>query len=205
MTSSNESARPDYATEMVGAQELHGEILDPSTRNVWQSLEPMTREEYKAHAIDDGWIRAGIGAGVMDEHWFDRSPGSNGDGAMDVRQIGGRRFGLCARPLSGPELPTGPDGPRKLLIDKFHGLRFAEGRSIQIMVLPDGSEFVHVVEGGAQKSPLALPVDWTIRTVELESDWILRLPAPTTVFFFPNGDSYQGPVTDAPEAEAANA
>ncbi len=61
MPSSNESARPDYATEMVGAQELHMEVLDTSTQNVWQSLEPVTLEEFKTLPIDAGWVRAGIG------------------------------------------------------------------------------------------------------------------------------------------------
>ena len=46
------TARPDFATEMVGAQELHMEILDPTTRNVWQSLGPVTRAEYDAFPLE---------------------------------------------------------------------------------------------------------------------------------------------------------
>ena len=69
--------------------------------------------------------------------------------------------------------------------------------------LPDGRRFVHVVEGGPDKPPLALPDGWQLETVVLASDWIVRLPTPATVFFFPNRDSYQGPVTKILEAAAS--
>ena len=123
------TARPDFATEMVGAQELHMEILDPTTRNVWQSLEPVTRGEYDAFRLEAGFVKVGIGRGAMDEHWFDRSPGANASGPMEVRKFGGREFGLCARPASAPELLFGPDGPRRLLVEKHHVMRFTAGRS----------------------------------------------------------------------------
>ncbi len=71
MPSSDESARPSFATEMVDAQQLHMEILDLSTQAVWQSLEPMTMDEFKAFPLVEGFIKAGIGRGAMDEHWFD--------------------------------------------------------------------------------------------------------------------------------------
>ncbi len=34
--------------------------------------------------------------------------------------------------------------------------------------------------------------------MKLSDDWVVRLPTPTTVFFFPNGDSYQGPLAKLP-------
>ena len=53
--------RPANATPLIGAQELHAEVLDPSTGNVWQSLEPITREEYAALPLEPGWLRVGVG------------------------------------------------------------------------------------------------------------------------------------------------
>ena len=44
-TDANRSARPEFATEMIGADQPHAEIIDPRTRGVWQSIEPSTREE----------------------------------------------------------------------------------------------------------------------------------------------------------------
>jgi hypothetical protein len=34
--------------------------------------------------------------------------------------------------------------------------------------------------------------------MKLAGDWVLQLPTPTTVFFFPIGDSYQGPLPRLP-------
>jgi hypothetical protein len=178
----------------VGAQELHGEVLDPGTGSVWQSLEPITREDYQALPLEPGWLRVGVGRGAMDEHWFARSPGKGEDGPLELLEIGGRCFGLCARPASKPLQPAGPGGPRMLLVDKHHVLRFLSGRQVPVLLDPDGHRFVHVIEGGEDKARLALPDGWRLERVSLVNDWVLELPHPTTVFFFPNGDSFQGPV-----------
>ncbi|MDH3623586.1 MAG: hypothetical protein OES69_08225 [Myxococcales bacterium] len=188
------TGRPDFATKMVGAQELHMEILDPSTQNVWQSLEPVTLAEYRAFPLEVGFVKIGIGRGAMDEHWFDRSPGTDISGPMEVREFGGRAFGLCARPATAPELPFGPDGPRRLLVDKHHVMRFAAGRAIPLLVLPDSTEYVHVMDGGVDGPALQVPEGCHLRHVSLREDWIVHLPHPTTVFFFPSRDSFQGPI-----------
>jgi hypothetical protein len=183
---------------MIGAQQRHGEILDPATGNVWQSLGPISHDAYQALPIEPGWVRVGSGTGAMDEHWFTRSPGADEDGPMEQREIGGHRFGLCARPASGPTLPEGPEGPRHILVQKHHVVRFVAGREVAVLLRPDGERFVHVIEGGEAKPPLALPEGWQLETVKLAADWVLPLPTPTTVFFFPNGDSYQGPLAELP-------
>jgi hypothetical protein len=190
----DEPVRPAYATPMIDAQELHGEILDSSTSNVWQSLEPITREDYQALTLEPGWLPVGIGRAAMDEHWFTRSPGMDEDGGMQLLEIGGRQFGLCARPASTPSQPAGPDGPRLLLVDKHHVIRFLSERQVPVLRDPDGNRFVHVIEGGEGKAPLALPGGWKLEWVNLDEDWVLQLPTPATVFFFPNGDSFQGPI-----------
>ncbi len=191
---SNESARPAYATPLSRPQELHGEVLDPSTKNVWQSLEPITREDFQGLPLEPGWSRLGIGRAAMDEHWFARSPGHDDEGPMALLEIGGRRFGLCARPAGAPSRPAGPDGPVRMLVDKHHVLRFEAGREIPVLIDSAGDRFVHVIEGGEDKAPLAVPDGWTLESVALDEDWVLPLPNPTTVFFFPNGDSFQGPI-----------
>jgi hypothetical protein len=193
---SHERACPAFATPMIDAQQLHGELLDPRTRNVWQSLEPITPEEYQALPLEPGWLRVGIGRAAMYEHWFARSPGASEDGPMELCEIGGRRFGLCARPASTPTQPEGPDGPRMLLVEKHHVIRFLSGRPVSVVQHPDGRRYVHVIEGGEDKAPLVLPDGWQLEYVSPGEDWVVPLPTPTTVFFFANGDSYQGPLTE---------
>ena len=191
---SDESARPPTATPLIRPQDLHGEVLDPKTNDVWQSLEPITREDYESLPLDPGWVRVGIGRAAMDEHWFTRSPGRSQDGPMELREIGGHPFGLCARPASPPSRPDDPGGPILVLVDKHQVLRFAGGRQIPVLVDAAGDRFVHVVEGGEGKAPLAVPDGWKLESVSSGVDWVVALPTPTTVFFFPNGDSFQGPI-----------
>ena len=192
------TVRPTNATPMIGAQELHGEVLDPSTGNVWQSLGPLSRRDYESLPIDSSWIRVGIGTGAMDEHWFARSPGADSDGPMEQLEIGRHRFGLCARPQSAPIRAHGSGGPMQLLVEKHHVLRFAAERDVSVLELADGQRFVHVIEGGPDKAALALPDGWRLHTLGLVEDWVVTLPTPTSVFFFANGDSYQGPLAALP-------
>lgn len=116
---------------------------------------------------------------------------------MAEREIGGRRFAFCARPVGQPSHAGGASGPRQMLVDKHHVLRYLCGTRVQLLRLSDGQDFVHVIEGGPDKAPLALPKGWTLRDALLEEEWVVKLPAPTTVFFFPNRDSFQGPIRAA--------
>jgi len=193
------STRPAAATAIIGARESHGEILDSSSGNVWQSIGPIARRDYEALPLEPGWLGLGIGTGAMDEHWFTRSPGAAADGPLQQREIGGHRFGLCARPLSAPTRSEGRTGPLHVSVEKHHVLRFAAGCAVAVLEHPDGRRFVHVIEGGAGKAPLPLPDGWRVEMLPLAGDWVVELPTPTTVFFFANGDSYQGPLASLPK------
>ncbi len=200
-------ARPDFATEMIDRTRPHAEVIDPTTRQVWQSIEPCGADELAALDLPEPLRPVGVGSGAMDEHWFDRSPGAAEDGPMEERTIDGRRFGHCANPVSMPARPFGEDGPMEMLVDKYHGLRFSAGRRIAILDTPEGEHFVHVIAGGDESSigldedpqgPLVVPEGCRLDYVELEKDWVLRLPHPARVFFFKSGDSFQGPIESLP-------
>ena len=91
-------------------------------------------------------------------------------------------------------LPGGPKGPRQVTVHKHHTLIYLAGRVLDWMRLPDGSEYVHVIDGGPDKDALVLPAGWTTRTEALTRELAIDLPCPGTVFFFANGDSFQGPI-----------
>lgn len=201
------SARPDYATEMAGAG-ARAEIIDPTTGQVWQALEACDLETFGQLALPAPFQPIGVGTPAMDEHWFDRSPGATTDGPMECRSIAGRAWGHCASPASAPNKPFGEDGPTEMRVDKHHALRFAAGRRVPVLKSPEGEAFVHVITGRgfsdvavderAQKASFVVPPGWTLGDVALEEDWILRLPNPTRVFFFPTRDSFQGPIDSLP-------
>ena len=191
---------------MVDCRLPHGELLDLSSGTVWQSQESISRREYEALVLPDEFRRIGLGTGVMDAHYFRRSPGRETDGPVTERMIDGHRFVHCANPPRDGGDNLTDDGPVLLRVDKHHTLVFAAGREIDVLLDPDGRQFVQVIasapEGGSllqssvRPPPLDvnLPAGWSIRTVSLRSRAVIHLPNPTEALFFANGASYQGPV-----------
>jgi hypothetical protein len=187
--------------------ELHAEVLDLETGTVWQSHAPISGEAYEALTLPPKHIKVGIGSGVMDAHYFRRSPGAEADGPVAERDIEGRIFIHCANPpKSGPETPVGDD-PKLLRVDKYHSLIFDAGAEVDVIRLPDGRDFVQVItatpRGGGllqsktePPSPLEfrLPEGWALRTEKLSARTTIHLPHPTQAWFFRNGASFQGPV-----------
>lgn len=192
---------------MVDCHELHAELLDLETRTVWQSHRPITREAYDALALPSTLLKVGIGAGVMDAHYFRRSPGADIDGPVAQRDVEGHLFIHCANPpKGGPETPVGDD-PRLLRVEKHHSLIFEAGKEVDVIRLPDGRDFVQVIaaapQGGGLLQPggappsrleLRLPEGWVLRTEKLTVPTTIHLPNPTQAWFFENGASFQGPV-----------
>ena len=201
--------RPEHLVHnvLVDCQELHAELLDIERNIVWQTHRPISREAYKALVLPEKLIKVGIGAGVMDEHYFRRSPGSGADGPVNELEIGGRLFIHCANPpKEGPETPM-RDGPKLMRVDKHHSLVFEAGREIRVLQDENGNDFVQVIsaspggEGLFQSSPIApgtaglpVPKGWSLRTEQVDARTTIHLPNPTEAWFFANGESYQGPV-----------
>jgi hypothetical protein len=177
----------------VTPRELHMEVFDQASGDVWLCSDPVTREEYKAFAPEPPLVKSGLGTGRMDAAFFTRSPGAAEDGPLEQRVIEGRDFVLVAR----PELPfeTPPAGhPLRITVHKHHVVFFEAGVPLLVVRLPDGRDFVHVVERrfAGERS---LPEGWVLRSLVPAGRLRVELPAPTTVFFFSNGESFQGPVT----------
>lgn len=189
---------------LVDCREPHAELLDIGAATVWQSHRPVRREEWDALVLPPSLRKVGIGTGVMDAHYFRRSPGADGDGPVAERDVGGHLFIHCANPPSaGPETPFGDD-PRLLRVDKHHSLIFEAGREADVIRLPDGRDFVQVIlaspagggllQSDSARPELRLPEGWALRTEKLASRTTIHLPNPTEAWFFANGASFQGPV-----------
>jgi hypothetical protein len=191
---------------MIDPDQPHAELLDLETGRVWQSQQPISKDAYEKLALPDTLRRVGLGRGVMDAHYFRRSPGAAADGPVTERDVDGHLFVHCANPpASGPEFPVGED-PRLLRVDKHHSLVFEAGREVDVIRLPDGRDFVQVVgaspRGGGLMQPeqirepvaFALPEGWELRTEKLSARTTVHLPHPTHAWFFKNGTSFQGPV-----------
>lgn len=201
----NEDGIPE-ANRPVDCRQTHCELIDLSEGSVWQSTLPMDHATYKAMELPPGYARVGIGAGVMDAHYFRRSPGADTDGPVRERAIAGHAFFHCANPpKDGPESPVGDD-PKLLRVDKHHTLIFEAGREVDVIRCDAGRDYVQVItasprgDGIMQKTPkdgttpAALPKGWTRRTERIEARTSIHLPHPTKAWFFASGESFQGPV-----------
>lgn len=189
---------------LVDCQAPHAELLDLTTGTVWQSWQSIGYDEWDALELPPKLLKVGIGAGVMDAHYFRRSPGAELDGPVAEREVGGHVFFHCANPpKEGPEAPFG-DEPMLMRVDKHHSLIFEAGRDVDVIRLPDGRDYVQVIAaspggGGIMQSEAApaelpLPEGWLLRTENITSHTTIHLPHPTEAWFFANGASFQGPV-----------
>ena len=191
---------------LIDCLQPHAEVLEVATQTVWQSVEPISHVEYAQLALPEGIVPVGIGSGVMDAHYFRQSPGAEAPGPVRDRFINGRRFIHCANPpAAGAERPI-PDGPARLIVDKHHTLIFEAGSELTIIRTETGADLIQVIsaspEGGGllQENAVgaddfALPSRWQLRTETITERTVIDLPNPTEAWFFPNGSSFQGPIT----------
>ena len=192
---------------IIDCHRAHAEVLDLEKNTVWQSRRPMGKDSWAALELPAGCLKVGIGIGTMDGHYFRRSPGADDDGPVAEREFGGHPFIHCANPPPhGPEFPVGDD-PKLMRVDKYHSLIFEAGTEVDVLLLPDGQEFVQVIAasptGGGLLQPesltgegheLPLPEGWVLRTEKIDARATIHLPHPTQAWFFANGASFQGPI-----------
>ena len=171
------------------------ELMELESQTVWQSRLTVPAELYRTFPLEEGWAKVALGVAAMDTHWFRRSPGAEEDGPVVQRQCGGYEFFFCAKPGGEAETPFGPDGPRRLAVEKHHSLLYRSGRSLDFLLDPAGQALVRVITAPPGSAALEVPEGFEARRLELRRDYRVDLPCPATVYFFPNGDSYQGPVS----------
>ena len=180
----------------VGGRD-HVEVIRHDDRTVWLCQQPMSRDEFDAIETPEGWSKLGIGGGLHDAAFFRRSPGKPFDGPLETVEIGGWTFAQVARP-GKPE--PGFEGVTVLPVYKYHRVGFVAGRTISILDMGDGWDYVPQVAGAGFRPDAAsgaaptMPEGWSVREVTLEADLLVELPYPARVCFFDTGDSWQGPV-----------
>ncbi|MDH3641656.1 MAG: hypothetical protein OES38_06145 [Gammaproteobacteria bacterium] len=92
------------------------------------------------------------------------------------------------------------------MVDKHHTIIFESGSELTIIRTQTGADFIQVIgaspEGGGllqenavEADDFALPPGWQLRTETVTESTVIELPNPTEAWFFPNGSSFQGPIT----------
>lgn len=180
----------------VSPWELHLELFDPGSHDVWLAPEPIDQTEAERLVPAPPLVRGGLGRGVMDRAWFRRSPGAERDGPLEERTIGGLRFQRVARPDLAAQQRLGERGPRLLPVFKHHVLEFDAGREVAVLALPDGRRFVHTT--GDLPDLAKLPEGWRLERVGLRAPWSVELPCPTLTIWLGAARSFQGPLGALP-------
>lgn len=186
-----DDAGPEQAAR-VGFEILNfgpsGEII------VWINTE-MTQEEFDAIELTAGWIKNQPREGDADRGSFARSPDASEDGPLTEAVHFGHTWRHNATVIEANTL-LDPAGLLRLnRIAKFHDVGFDAGRTLIILVSPEGEQYVRISrDAGRTAEAPTLPTGWELIERVTTEELSFRLPNPTDNIRGDNEDSFQGPL-----------
>ncbi len=181
----------------IGRPGPYMEITELANRTVWLCQEPISYEQGQAIPLPKGFAITGIGEAAHDAAFFPRSPDATEDGPLETMKVGKYTFSKVAKP-GKPE--AGFKDVLVLPVYKYHKVLFKAGRTIEVLTMEDGKDYVPNVYGmkamfGKTPEERILPAGWSIRIIILTKDLILEIPNPARVCFFKTGSGFHGPVS----------
>jgi hypothetical protein len=192
-------ADPSDAGEGPEARPVGFEILQvigPSEIVVWLGLD-MTREEFDALEAPMGWFKNQPRETDPDGGSFARSPDATADGVFTDAEHFGYSWRHNATVIEA-NTPIDDEGLLRLnRIAKFHEVRFDAGRTLFVLVSPEGERFVRISRDAGRTSEVpTLPAGWELVERVIDEELVFDLPNPTLNIRCDNEDSFQGPVTE---------
>jgi len=186
----------------AGGLEHYCEIRNDQTGEVWLCQQPISHKEFQSLQLPNEFSRVGIGRSAHDAAYFRRSPDATEDSPVEIMKVGDRFFSKVARPgaLEQKYMKQGYRNFILLPVYKYHKVMFKAGRTIEILTMEDGKDYVpnatelNVILGNQPVKKRILPEDWSIRKITLEEGLILEIPCPARVCFFKSGYGFHGPV-----------
>jgi hypothetical protein len=166
---------------------------------VWANAEPLTQEEFDSIQITSGWQKNEPREGMPDSAQFLRSPDANEDGVFTTAEHFGYQWMFNAQIVDmNVELPENEEG---LLtgryIAKYHQVTFKAGRTLSILISPQGEEYVLISRDANRITDIpVIPNSWQIEERVINQNLTFDLPNPTlNIRAENNQDSWQGPIT----------
>ena len=181
----------------IGRPGPYMEITELANRTVWLCQQPISYKEGQTLSLPEGFAITGIGESAHDAAFFPRSPDATEYGPLETMQVGKYTFSKVGKPGK-------PEASFKdvlvLPVYKYHKVLFKAGRTIEILTMEDGKDYVPNVYGmkgmfGKIPTKRILPNAWSLREITLEEDLILEIPNPARVCFFKTGSGFHGPVS----------
>ena len=169
------------------------QVVSPTEIITWLSTD-LTQAEFDAIELPMGWFKNQPREGDSDSGLFAGSPGA-ADGVFVYEEHFGHKWRHVATiieanvPLDDDELL------RANRISKRHALSFDAGRTLKVLLAPDGAQYVRVTrDAGRTSDDPTLPYGWTLVDYKTPTPVTLRLPDITVNIRADNEDSFQGPV-----------
>jgi hypothetical protein len=166
---------------------------------VWANAEPLTQEEFDSIQITSGWQKNEPREGMPDSAQFLRSPDANEDGVFTTAEHFGYQWMFNAQIVDmNVELPENEEA---LLtgryIAKYHEVTFKAGRTLSILISPQGEEYVLISRDANRITDIpVIPNSWQIEERVINQNLTFDLPNPTlNIRAENNQDSWQGPIT----------
>ncbi|MEL6252072.1 MAG: hypothetical protein AAFR87_08685 [Bacteroidota bacterium] len=190
----DENVKPEV--ERVGFELV--EIASFSNFLVWINEEPLTQAQFDSIDLSFNWTKNQPREGEPDGGRFLRSPDAAAEGVFTSAEHFGFRWLFNAQ-IVEQNVPL-PDNEEGLLtgrnIAKYHEVKFHAGRTIYVLVSPEGEEYIRISRDAYRTIETAeIPASWRIEERVLEKELNIELPNPTlNIRSENNQDSFQGPV-----------
>jgi haloalkane dehalogenase len=168
------------------------QIVSPNEIVTWMSQD-ITQEEFDAIELPQGWFKNQPREGEADSGFFDGSPTSNVGEFVDEEHFGHMWRHVATIVEANVALDDG-SLLRANTIAKSHTLTYNAGRTVPVLVSPEGELYIRVSRdaGRCIETP-TMPEGWHLVDVTLTSDTLIELPDPTINIRGDNEDSFQGP------------
>ncbi|MEL6180992.1 MAG: hypothetical protein AAFS10_18690 [Myxococcota bacterium] len=172
------------------------QVVSPNELVVWLGRD-LTQDEFNAIDLPEGWIKNQPREGEPDESAFARSPDAAAEGEFTDAEHFGHSWRHNATVIEA-NTPLDDDGLLRLnRIAKFHEIRFNAGRTLFVLVSPEGELFVRISrDANRTRETPTLPSGWQIVEHTIDEELVFDLPNPTMNIRGDNEDSFQGPVPE---------
>ena len=172
------------------------QILSPNEIIVWVSAD-LTQEEFDAIELPPGWFKNQPREVDPDGGSFARSPGASADGKFTEQEHFGHLW-LHNATVIEANTPLDDEGLLRLnRVAKYHEITFNAGRTLWVLVSPDGEPYVRVSrDAGRSREQPTIPDGWQLLEHVTQEELTFELPNPTLNIRADNEDSFQGPVAE---------
>jgi hypothetical protein len=173
------------------------QVVSQSEIIVWLGRE-ITREAFDALELPpQSWFKNQPRETDPDAGAFARSPNALADGEFTDEEHFGHLWRHNATIIES-NTPLDEQGLLRLnRIEKFHTVTFFEGRTLKILISPEGEQYVRISRDADRLSDQpTLPSSWQLVDYVTPEELILQLPNPTSNIRADNEDSFQGPISE---------